>query len=266
MSSSGDDQLYANVLDAVRLANASRRRIVTASGIASFLGLGAVKLVGNALRRAAAEGYVRSVPAFRCIACGTQNGSGRLGPAPCVTCKREMLHAEFMLFEATSKLLSSGTAKLPPRQVDGGALDRLDDADRVVPIDADPGGTATAVRATAFGTAKLSRDRAAWTGAVAGVVALAVTVWFGVRQEHSASRVATDQGASSSPAALYASEADARAHCGTEEVVFANARSHIFHPKADSLYGIWNGAAPPQKGYGCTDELLKSGYRKSLGH
>ncbi len=266
MSSSGDDQLYANVLDAVRLANASRRRTVSASGIASFLGLASAIPVGEALRRAAAESYVRSVPVFRCIACGTQNGKGGLGPAACATCRRETLHAEFVLFEATAKLLSSKAIESPPRQADGGALDRLADADRVVPVQADPGGTATAMRATAFGTAKISRDRAAWTGAVAAIVAIVVAVWFGVRQENAASRVPTSGKQSNSSAALYASEAEARAHCRTEEVVFANARSHIFHPKGDSLYGIWNDAVLPQKGYGCTDDLLKSGYRKSRGY
>jgi hypothetical protein len=74
---------------------------------------------------------------------------------------------------------------------------------------------------------------------------------------------AAGRAATSRPASLYATADEARAACGAQEVVFANTRSRIWHPKGDSMYGIYRNGPFPQRGFGCADDLAAAGYRKS---
>ncbi len=264
MSSRGDVQLNANDLDAVRLANASRRRIVRrADRVVPWPSFSHTSRGGCVRRSGKLCPFRAGVPLHRWVP-ERERRPGPSGSAPLAS-ERHPRRVRAVRSDCEAAVKQShrvaATAGRRRARATGSPM-----AIASRPSEATRRERQPPMRATAFGTAKISRDRAAWTGAVAAIVAIVVAVWFGVRQENAASRVPTSGKQSNSSAALYASEAEARAHCRTEEVVFANARSHVFHPKGDSLYGIWNDAALPERAYGCTDDLLKSGYRKSRGY
>ncbi len=220
---------------------------------------------------------MRRVPAFRCGDCGTEDSKGGIGPAPCRHCGRPTLRVEYALYQATPALLRFPSGGPPrPQPANGLVLDGLTDADRAVPLKDDRGGAVTAARATAFNTAQATRDWAPRAGVAVAVVGIIAATWIELHQPGSlpatpspptttaaSSAAVAPSSAGMAPAVLYASEAQARAHCGAQDVVFANTRSRIWHLKGDRYYGIWNRTPFPAKGYGCADELDKAGYRQS---
>ncbi len=279
MTKPADEQLYRNVLDAVRALNAQRRTPASASSIADILGVTGAP-VATALRRGVGAGYLRAVPVYRCSACGSRKPGA--GAQPCRSCGVEAPAVPYQTYAATELLMASGPTAVT-RPAGTVVLDRLEDVDRAIPLDADRGGVATAAHAAAVELGRLRRGRAAWAAVVVAVVATIAAVAIGIRQIQLATpplvtlRVvpasdrparetpapAPGRAATSRPASLYATADQARAACGAQEVVFANTRSRIWHPQGDSMYGIYRNGPFPQRGFGCADDLAAARYRKS---
>ena len=57
---------------------------------------------------------------------------------------------------------------------------------------------------------------------------------------------------------LYKTEADAKSHCGTDQVVWGNTSSHVLHDPGTKYYG-----KTTHGGYVCKGMAVNAGYRES---
>jgi hypothetical protein len=64
--------------------------------------------------------------------------------------------------------------------------------------------------------------------------------------------------ASAAKVQLYRSEADAKSHCGSDEVLWANTSSHALHDPGTKYYG-----KTKHGGYVCKDIAINAGYHET---
>jgi hypothetical protein len=57
---------------------------------------------------------------------------------------------------------------------------------------------------------------------------------------------------------LYRTEADAKSHCGSDEVLWANTSSHALHDPGTKYYG-----KTKHGGYVCKDMAVNAGYHET---
>jgi hypothetical protein len=63
---------------------------------------------------------------------------------------------------------------------------------------------------------------------------------------------------SSAKVQLYKTEADAKSHCGSDEVVWGNTSSHVLHDSGTKYYG-----KTKHGGYVCKEMAINAGYHES---
>jgi hypothetical protein len=102
-------------------------------------------------------------------------------------------------------------------------------------------------------------ERASTMVLVAAILVAGIVVAAGTQAATTSYR-AGETGLPGRAAALYPTEVDARDACGVQRVAFADAKARVVYARTNPSYGA-GGAAPPDRGFGCENDLRANGLR-----